>query len=167
MLPWSSCLKKRQIGKTMKTYDQGSSLFWLCLSIYVCVESLRLGIGTLRNPGMGLMAFGGSILLGIFSLALFFQSTVMKGESKAPPAEAPRLWKRVVLVLVALLIYAKVMPLAGYLVTTFFMMSFLFWIVKKQKIGWVLISSFLTTFISYMVFSKWLNCQFPQGLFGF
>ena len=151
----------------MKTYDQGSSLFWLGLSVYVCVESLRLGTGTLRNPGMGFMGFGGSILLGIFSLALFLKATVKKGESKVSPAEAPTLWKRVILVLLALLIYAKVMPLAGYLVSTFLLMSFLFWIVRKQKIGWVLISSFLTTFISYMVFSKWLNCQFPEGFFGF
>jgi len=151
----------------MKTYDQGSSLFWLGLSVYVCVESLRLGVGTLRTPGTGFMSFGGSILLGIFSLALFLQVTIKKGESKVSPAEAPRLWKRVVLVLVALLIYAKVIPLAGYLVSTFLLMGFLFWTVKKQKIWWVLISSSLTTLISYMVFSKWLNCQFPEGFFGF
>jgi hypothetical protein len=159
--------KEKQIAKTMKTHDQGSSLFWLGISVYVCLESLRLGVGTLRNPGMGLMAFGGSILLGIFSLALFLQASIQKTASKVSAADAPTLWKRVILVLVALLIYAKVMPLAGYLVTTFLLMGFLFWIVKKQKIWWVLISSFLTAFVSYLVFSKWLNCQFPQGILGF
>jgi hypothetical protein len=116
---------------------------------------------------MGFMSFGGSIVLGIFSLALFLKATVKKRESKVSPADLPILWKRVILVLVALLIYAKVMPLAGYLVSTFLLMGFLFWIAKKQKIGWVLISSSLTTLISYMVFSKWLNCQFPEGFFGF
>jgi len=105
--------------------------------------------------------------LGVFSLALFLQATIKKKTSNASPSEAPTLWYNVILVLVALLIYAKVMPLAGYLISTFLLMGFLFWIVKKGKIGWVVISSLLTTVLSYMIFSKWLNCQFPQGVFGF
>ena len=43
----------------MKTYDRRTGLFWLALSISVFIESLRLGIGTLHNPGKGFMAFGG------------------------------------------------------------------------------------------------------------
>ncbi len=159
--------KGKETGGRLEREDQASSLFWLGLAVYVCMESLRLGVGTLRNPGMGLMAFGGGILLGLFSLALFIQATIAKNRSPSSPAHTPILWKRVVLVLMALWIYAKVMPLAGYLITTFLLMGFLFWIVKRQKIGWVLLSAFLTTLISYLVFSKWLNCQFPQGLFGF
>ena len=155
------------MNKTMKIHDQLSSLFWLGLSVYVCRESLRLGVGTLRNPGMGLMAFGGSILLGVFSLGLFFQATIKKTTRDASPAEASTLWNNVISVLLALLIYAEVMPIAGYLITTFLLMGFLFWIVKKGKIGWAVISSLLTTISSYMIFSKWLNCQFPQGFFGF
>ena len=42
----------------MKRNDQRSSLFWLLLSIAIVIESLRLGIGTPRNPGMGFMSFG-------------------------------------------------------------------------------------------------------------
>jgi len=155
------------VNKTMKIHDQLSSLFWLGLSVYVCRESLRLGVGTLRNPGMGLMAFGGSILLGVFSLALLIQATIKKTTPNASPTEASTLWNRVISVLFALLIYAELMPIAGYLITTFLLMGFLFWIVKKGKIGWVVISSLLTTVLSYMIFSKWLNCQFPEGFFGF
>jgi len=42
----------------MKTLDQTSSLFWLLVSISVLVESTRLGIGTLHDPGMGFLSFG-------------------------------------------------------------------------------------------------------------
>ena len=52
----------------MKTLDLASSLFWLFVSIAVFVESLRLGIGTLRSPGMGFMTFAASGILGILSL---------------------------------------------------------------------------------------------------
>jgi len=149
----------------MKTYDRGSSLFWLCYSVFIVIESLRLGIGKLHAPGTAFMAFGASGLLGILSLILFLQSISKKEETQIQPIFAGTLWKKAVLVLIALLIYAEVLPVAGYLISTFFLMSFLFWIVERQKVWRVLILSFLTTLITYYVFSKWLNCQFPEGLF--
>jgi putative tricarboxylic transport membrane protein len=150
----------------MKAYDQISSLFWLLLSIYVCIESSRLGIDTLRHPGMGFMPFAASVLLGILSLTLFLQGVLEKEEAKPEPLLRGKLWKRVLLALIAILIYAKLMPLAGYLITTFLLMSFLFWVVKGQRWWWVLTLSFLITLITYYVFSVWLKCQFPEGLFG-
>jgi len=43
----------------------------------------------------------------------------------------------------------------------------LFWILERRKIGFVFISSVLATLITYFLFSKWLNCHFPEWLFGF
>ena len=150
----------------MNRSDLGSSLFWLSFSTFVLLESLRLGTGSLRNPGMGLMAFGASGLLGILSVALFIQTIYKREATKIRPVFAETLWKRVILILAALLIYSQLMPLGGYLLTTFLLMTFLFWTVERQKIGWVLALAFLTTLTTYFVFSKWLNCQFPDGLFG-
>jgi putative tricarboxylic transport membrane protein len=151
----------------MKTHDRGTSLFWLALSIAILVESFRLGIGTLRNPGMGFMAFGASGLLGVLSLILFLQTYLGAEEAKSQPLFSGTLWKRVLFVLVTLAIYARLMPELGYVISTFLLMGFLFWIVRGQKWWWVLISSFLTTMATYYVFSKWLNCQFPEGILGF
>jgi hypothetical protein len=149
----------------MKTYDRGSSLFWLLFSAVFFVESLRLGIGKLHAPGTGFMAFGTSGLLGILSLLLFFQSVSKKGATHVKPIFAGTLWKRAILVLIALLIYSEALPFAGFLISTFLLMGFLFWIIERQKVWWVLTLSFLTTLITYWVFSKWLNCQFPDGFF--
>jgi len=44
-------------------------------------------------------------------------------------------WKRVLFALIALVIYANAMPVAGYLITTFLLMSFLFWIVRGRSGG--------------------------------
>jgi len=149
----------------MKTHDQGSSLFWLVFSLIIFIESLRLGIGKLQDPGMGFMAFGASGLLGVFSLILFFQTILKTEEAKTEPLFIGKLWKRVFFVLIALLIYARLMPVAGYIISTFFLMSFLFWIVRGQKWWWVLVSSFLTTLATYYVFSVWLKGQFPESFF--
>jgi hypothetical protein len=110
------------------------------------------------------MAFGVCSLLGILSLALFFQATLKPREIASEPFLSGKLWKRVFLVLFAIIAYAELMPYGGYLISTFLLMSFLFWIVKG-KLRWVLVLSSLTTLITYYVFSVWLKCQFPSGIF--
>jgi hypothetical protein len=150
----------------MKVYDQTSSLFWLLLSICVSLESLSLGIGTLRNPGMGFMSFWTSVILGILSLALLFQACRKKQETGLKTPAAGHLWKRVLLVLIVLGLYCAAMPILGYLISTFILMGFLFWILKRTQVWQAVLWSVLATLITYYVFSKWLNCQFPDGLFG-
>ncbi len=151
----------------MKTLDQTSSLFWLLVSVAVFIGSLRLGIGTLHNPGMGFFTFGASGILGILSLILFLQATLQKKDVKTPPFFASPLWTRIVLVVMVLVIYSWLMPVLGYLISTFLLMTFLFLILERKKIVFVFVSSILATVVTYVVFSKWLNCQFPDGLFGF
>ena len=150
----------------MKSRDQGSSLFWFIFSAIVFIESLRLGIGTLQSPGIGFISFGASGLLGILSLFLFLRASRSKGEVESEPLFSGRLWKRVLAAFVALPLYARLMPILGYLITTFLLMGFLFWLLERKKLWWVLVLSFLTTMTTYYVFSKWLNSQFPDGLFG-
>ena len=150
----------------MRGHDLASSLFWLLLSVYVNIESLRLGIGSLREPGVGFMTFGISLLLGLFSLVLFGQACRRKEESRIELKPAGTLWWRVMFVLVALVIYSALLPTGGYLISTFILMGFLFWILRETSWWWALGASFLATLITYYVFSKWLNCQFPDGLLG-
>jgi hypothetical protein len=151
----------------VKTLDQTSSLFWLLVSVSVFVESIRLGIGKVQNPGMGFMTFGASGILGILSLALFIRASLSREEGKGKPLLAGGRWERVLFVLLVLSIYSTVMPALGYLISTFILMTLLFWVLEKKKVWLVLTVSFLSTLITYFVFSKWLNCQFPDGLFGF
>jgi hypothetical protein len=152
----------------MKAFDRGSSLFWLLLSAYVCIESLHMGIGTPRKPGMGFMTFGVAGILGIFSLILFVKASFEKRqEDKVASAFSGILWKRVLFVLIAILCYAKFMPDLGYLISTSLLMFFLFLILKGTRWWWALSSSILTTFLTYYIFSIGLKCQFPRGLFGF
>jgi hypothetical protein len=151
----------------VKAYDLISGGFWLLISIAVFIESIRLGIGNLHNPGRGFMTYGASGLLGILSLILFIQASIRRDKALREPLLAGKEWERIVFVLIALGLYSVFMPSLGYLISTFVLMTILFWVLEKKKIGWVFVSSILTTLVSYLVFSKWLNCQFPDGLFGF
>ncbi|RPJ08877.1 MAG: tripartite tricarboxylate transporter TctB family protein [Deltaproteobacteria bacterium] len=151
----------------MKRYDQASSGFWFLISVAVFVESVRLGIGTLHNPGRGFLTFGASGLLGLLALSLFVRASMRKETADRTPLFGGRRWERIFFVLIAAGLYAWSMPMLGYLISTFALMTLLFWVLERKKIGWVFLSSLLSTAATYLFFSKWLNCQFPEGLFGF
>lgn len=151
----------------MRALDQTSSLFWLLVSIAVFIESIRLGIGKLHNPGTGFLTFGASGILGILSLLLFLRASLRKDERKRESLFVGKFWTRILFVLIILVLYSRMMPVLGYLFSTFLLMIALFWILERKKMVFVLVSSILSTLVTYLVFSKWLNCQFPDGLFGF
>jgi putative tricarboxylic transport membrane protein len=151
----------------MKNLDRISSLFWLFFAIYILIESIHIGIGRLQKPHAGFMAFCGSLLLGIFSLTLFLQTFFRKEPVEPVPSFSIPLWKRVSVILLSLIIYVIIFEKAGYLIATFLLMTFLLASLREMKWRWILVTSFLITFLSYYVFTKGLGVQFPYGLFGF
>jgi putative tricarboxylic transport membrane protein len=150
----------------VKRLDLASSLFWLLASIAIFRESLRLGVGTLHNPGMGFMALGASGILGLLAVAVFVRAALQKQPTQSGPLFRGGMWPRVLMVLAALTAYAALMPRLGYLITTFALMTVLFFILEKKRPLRVVVSALASTLVTYFVFSKWLNCQFPDGLFG-
>jgi putative tricarboxylic transport membrane protein len=146
-------------------HDRTSSVFFLIVSVIVFVGSIQLGLGSTRQPGPGFITSGASGLLGILSLIGTARTFVKKKESEETLFKGT-LWWRVVLSGLAILAFALIMPTLGYLITTFLLMLFLYFMIHEQKWYWVIISSLLSSLGSYYLFSKLLNCQFPDGLFG-
>jgi len=148
------------------TSDKPTSIFWLFVSVIVAVASYRLGLGNVSAPGSGFTPFGAAVLLGILSIVCFLQTMAREKPTEVQPLFRGTLWPRVVLVFAALLAYAQLIPFAGYSITTFLLMGFLFWIAGQKKTWKVTLYSLATTVLSYYVFSKWLNLQFPLGPLG-
>lgn len=149
-------------------HDRWTSLFWVFLSIYVCAESLRLGIGTLHKPNIGFFAFCAAGMLSVLSLVLFLQTFFKKNKAHTRPLFSGMLWRKALIAVIALIVYSMLMPRAGYLISTFCLMTLLFWVLEPGGMRWFLwslIASLLTTGISYYIFSVLLNCQFPAGIF--
>jgi len=151
----------------MRSYDQGSALFWLLISIAVLARSLHYGTGALRNPGMGFMAFGASAILAILSIGVFLSASFAKDSNTEEALFSGILWKRVLLVVIILFLYASLMPTVGYLISTLLLMVLLFVSIGKREVWQIALISFLTAAVTYYVFSIVLNCQFPSGILGF
>jgi len=148
--------------------DQISGLFWLGISIFVSLESYKVGIGTFQSPGPGFLPFVGGVILGIFAILLL----IINGLKKRREKEITHLWKgvkwgKVILVFSALFIYTALLAKVGYLLMTFGLMAILFGILEKQRLWIRGIAALFTALATYFVFYTWLNIQLPKGILGF
>jgi hypothetical protein len=147
----------------MRGFDR-SSLFLLLFSLFICLDSYRMDLGTLGRPGPGLFPFGAGLVLGILSISALFVSALRE----ETPGEIGRAGKyKILLVLCALVAYGLTLEWAGFLVTTFGLLIFLLKVIVPQSWTRVLCSAFLSTLTSYVIFEVWLKAQLPRGFIGF
>ncbi len=152
----------------MDKADRISGSFWLIFAVIVCIESYRLGLGTLRSPGPGFLFFWTGIVLGIMSLVLL--SGVLRSK-RAKDLKKPIFGKvdlkKIILVLVSVFLYTLLMEILGFIPVTLLLFALLLGIIEKK--GWLItiVTSVIVTFTAYLLFNTWLKTQLPKGLFGF
>ncbi len=145
--------------------DRISGIFWLVFSIFVMIESYRLGLGTLHQPGAGFLFFWGSILLGMMSLVIVVRAGGYKN-SQQPESFHFREWKpgKIAPVLISLFLYSFLMEKVGFIPMTFFLFIFLLGVIEKKKWFFTLTVSVVVTALTYLIFEIWLKSQLPKGL---
>ncbi len=136
-----------------------SGLFFFGLSLFVLWESLRVGLGTLQEPGPGFIPFCTGIILSGLSLNLIFSGWRLHEAPKSFPLLA-------ILGLVFLILYSLVLNTLGFVLATFLLVGIFFRLGQKRP-WWALIGmSALATFAAYVVFSVLLHVHFPRGFLG-
>jgi putative tricarboxylic transport membrane protein len=157
------------IGDTfMGKADRISGVFWLVFGLFICIESYRLGLGTLHKPGPGFLFFWTSIALAIMSLIVLIQAWSSKGAAEAETSIfAKQKTRKVVLVLFSLFLYAIFMETIGFIPITLLLFIYLLGIIEKK--GWfkTIFTSVVVTVAAYLIFETWLQSQLPKGLLGF
>jgi putative tricarboxylic transport membrane protein len=151
----------------MRNPDQFSSLIWLLAGIAIAGSSLKYGFGSFQEPGIGFITFFAGAFLAFLALLLLVTS---RREQKMPG----RLWdlwtgldvKKVIYVLVLLALYTFLLRPAGFLVSTFILLSLLFRVKGAHKWATAALLSILVTGVSYFVFEMWLQVQLPKGIVG-
>jgi putative tricarboxylic transport membrane protein len=153
----------------MRTYDRASAVFWLFFSTTVLIQSFRMGVGTLGNPGMGFMACSASGIMVFLSLILLMQSFIKKkgSEEESVRPFAGLMLGRVVGFVIAVFLYIIALPSLGYLIATFLLMGCLLMIVGKRNWWLLILFSALSSLVSYYVFAKLFQCPFPAGILSF
>ena len=149
----------------MKKYDIIPIIFWIGLSIFVMVLSIRLDLGKFHNPGPGLMPFILGILLLIVSFYLLIMSLFKIGGKKETSKREPTQidFVKIGLVLFSLFVYTLLLEKVGYLITTFLLLIILFRSAGSKRWRSVLIASTLAVFLTYFVFTSF-GLRFPEGI---
>jgi len=145
--------------------DLWTGLFLVIFSGAVISEAIELEVGTPHNPGSGFMIFGAACVLGLLALRQFIKSFHSKRQ-EAEVSEAIH-WKRIVSVILANIIYIFILQPVGYLLSTFLLMGFLFQVHEKGKWFSAVWGAVLTSFLSYLVFSRMLQLHLPRGFIPF
>jgi putative tricarboxylic transport membrane protein len=153
----------------MKKLDRLSGIFWLILSVAICIHSHKLGLGRFHNPGPGFLFFWGGVVLGVLSMMILVRT--MKGHKEVSIESQGNIfenvkWIKIVSVLVSLVIYGLILEWLGFLLSTIFFIALLLWSIESKKWYIIVFVSLASAFLSYALFELFLQARLPKGIFG-
>jgi len=152
----------------MNKADRISGIFWLIFAVIVSIESRRMGLGTLHQPGPGFLFFWAGILLAIMSLIILIRARITrkKAGTRGLIFGGQKIGK-IILVLISVFLYVLLMEKLGFIVVTFLLFLFLLGIVEKKDWGLTILTSLGVTVAAYLIFETALQSQLPKGILGF
>ncbi len=143
------------------------NLFWLLLSLFICVESSRLKLGTIHQPGPGFFPFCAGLAMLILSLAALFQSIKKRSKEEKTPRREPLRWWNIIIILAAVIAYAFSLEKIGFLINTFLFMCILLKVVEPQTWKTAIIGGLITAVAANLIFNVIFQAQIPSGVLGF
>ena len=146
-----------------RRYDLTIRFFWLALGLFVVIYSYTLGLGKLIDPGPGLLPFLlGLIFLILSSVRLVTVIQLREAEETGEEKKKIEYW-RIILIVVALLIWAFVLESLGFLIATFILMTLLYRAAGFNKWYAAIFWGLITVLVTYFVFT-YLGVRFPPGI---
>jgi len=138
----------------------------MALSLFICQQATVIGVGSLRRPGPGLLAFGAGAGIGLLTLAVFIRTFLSKPAVDAVRDEKSVRRVKFFLICTSLFVYAAVISWLGFVVSTFLFVLFLLRTVQTEKWWRSLLKALLITAGNYLVFVVWLGIRLPGGFWA-
>jgi hypothetical protein len=138
----------------------------MALSLFICQQATVIGVGSLRRPGPGLLAFGAGAGIGLLALAVFIRTFLSKPAVDAVRDEKSVRRVKFFLICTSLFVYAAVISWLGFVVSTFLFVLFLLRTVQTEKWWRSLLKALLITAGNYLVFVVWLGIRLPGGFWA-
>lgn len=158
-------MRKGEDGRGMSK-DGLVALCWGILGILISIGSFKVGILYFNAPGAGLFPLLIGLATIFLSAILFLTSFRKKDESGNGIVGVGVRKKNLLLVLGALIVYALVIEILGFPITTFIFMVLVMRGVEPQRWTTILFIAVLSTLFTYLLFSVWLKVELPKGILG-
>ena len=147
--------------------DTALIITWTILGIAVALISYSYRLGTLKSPGPGMMPFILGVILTLCSVPLLIKSIRSIGkkakQSDSSPWSGVKYWK-ILVIICSLIGYGVLLEEIGFVVVTIFFLSILFKTIDSQRWFSILITSFVITVITYLLFVGVLKVNLPLGI---
>jgi putative tricarboxylic transport membrane protein len=147
----------------MKTKILASG-FWLLFSLYLCVASFQLGIGTGNRPGPGFFPFYAALLVGVIALFRLLKMLQEAPVTAAPTIGTPPESKKVIWVLAGMLAYVFLLQPLGFVICTFLLVTLFLKVVAAQRWLTTLCFALTVALVAHLFFNVLLNAQLPRGI---
>jgi putative tricarboxylic transport membrane protein len=138
----------------------------MALSLFICQQATVIGVGSLRRPGPGLLAFGAGAGIGLLALALFIRTFLSKPAVDAVRDEKSVRRVKFFMICTSLFVYAAVISWLGFVLSTFLFVLFLLRTAQTEKWWRSLLKALLITAGNYLVFVVWLGIRLPEGFWA-
>lgn len=146
--------------------DRISGTFLFLFSLFIAVESCRMGLGTLRVPGPGFITFWAAVAVGIMSVAVVIRAWPAGGKGRGETLGfEKRSLQKIGLVILFLFLYAFTMESLGFIPVTLLLFALILGRIERKPWLLVAVVSIVVTAIAYLVFNIWLQSQLPEGIF--
>ncbi|MHB8770329.1 MAG: tripartite tricarboxylate transporter TctB family protein [Syntrophales bacterium] len=144
--------------------DRIVSTVFLVLSCLVMIESVRLKLDDVREPGPGFVPFVFGLTLAVLSvIAFIFPDTQKKAAAFWNDWQKGR---GIIAIFGGLIVYLLLVRVLGFYIDTFLLMAFLLKMSGEQGIKRPLLVALITVGITYLLFHRLLFIPFPAGFLG-
>ncbi len=153
----------------MKHPDRISSIFCFFLGLAVLLKGLHLGLKINQAMGPGFFPSVAGFTLSLLSVVLLIQSQMEHRalkEKKSFSINRTGL-EKVLLTLLALAAYPVFINQLGFLLSTLFLLFFLFRAIARLRWQTVGMGGIIATGSAYLIFEIWLRASLPRGFLGF
>ena len=124
------------------------------------VESAKLPLGTVRNPGQGFFPWWTSVVIVLLAIILLAQALTSRSRTSQ---HTPGRIAQVTALLLVLAAYTFLLDYLGYLICTFLLVLFMLRATDPQRWTVAVSMALFTAVGSYVVFAIWLSVPLPRG----
>lgn len=149
----------------MRGADVLSASLWALVGLYFVYAGWDLGLGVLHDPGSGFMIFWVGLAMAGLSAGVLVAGWRGAGERLRDLWSGANIGRNVRFVL-ALCVYAVLLPWLGFIVSTILLLIVLFRALQRQAWWVTAIWAVVPTAVCVVVFRNWFGIQLPAGVFG-
>lgn len=152
----------------MKKGDRVFSIFGMGLSLWLILESLQFDYLSEFGPGPGFEPFWLGVFLAILSISLFINTFRRQADEEDEKSCLPG-WKslgRLGLILLLIAGFALGFSTLGLLLTVFLFVAIILFTLEGISIPKSIFYGIVFSGFTFLIFSYWMNINFPKGFLG-